>query len=53
MRSLALACRDDDRTSVICAIRAMAARYYDLDVWGAGGLDDAGFIDDLAKRTEG
>ena len=33
MRSLTLAYRDDDRTSVICAIRAMAARYYDLDVW--------------------
>jgi hypothetical protein len=32
MRSPTLAYRDDDRTSVICAIRAMAARYYDLDV---------------------
>jgi|SRR5882672_864570 len=32
MRSLTFAYRDDDRTSVICAIRAMAARYYDLDV---------------------
>ena len=32
MRSLTLAYRDDDRTSVICAIRAMAARYYNLDV---------------------
>ena len=32
MRSLTLAYRDDDRTSVICAIRAMAPRYYDLDV---------------------
>jgi hypothetical protein len=32
MRSLTLACRDDDRTSVICAIRAMAAHHYDLDV---------------------
>ena len=30
-----------------------AANYYDLDVCVAGGLDDAGFIDDLAKRTEG
>ena len=32
MRSLTLAYRDDDRTPVIFAIRAMAARYYDLDV---------------------
>ena len=32
MRSLTLAYRDDDRTPVICAIRAMAARHYDLDV---------------------
>ena len=101
MQSLTLAYRDDDRTPVICAIRAMAARHYDLDVrivkiktaatiggafqrraasdrqhlrdrdhriprrnriepftlWDlhwVKGLDDAGFIDDLAKRlTEG
>ena len=33
MRSLTFAYRDDDRTPVIFAIRAMAARYYDLDVW--------------------
>ena len=32
MRSLTLAYRDDDRTPVIFAIRAMAARHYDLDV---------------------
>ena len=32
MRSLTLAYRDDDRTPVICVIRAMAARHYDLDV---------------------
>jgi hypothetical protein len=32
MPSLTLAYRDDDRTPVIFAIRAMAARYYDLDV---------------------
>jgi ABC-type nitrate/sulfonate/bicarbonate transport system substrate-binding protein len=32
MPSLTLAYRDDDRTPVICAIRAMAARHYDLDV---------------------
>src|SRR5258705_10625215 len=32
MQSLTLAYRDDDRTPVIFAIRAMAARYYDLDV---------------------
>ncbi|HET9551205.1 MAG TPA: hypothetical protein VFQ03_13580 [Candidatus Binatia bacterium] len=50
MPSLTLAYRDDDRTPVIFAIRAMAARYYDLDVRVAGGLDDAGFIDELAKR---
>jgi hypothetical protein len=32
MPSLTLAYRDDDRTPVIFAIRATAARYYDLDV---------------------
>ena len=32
MQSLTLTYRDDDRTPVIFAIRAMAARYYDLDV---------------------
>jgi len=32
MQSLTLAYRDNDRTPVIFAIRAMAARYYDLDV---------------------
>jgi hypothetical protein len=32
MQSLTLAYRDDDRTPVIFAIRAMAARHYDLDV---------------------
>ena len=32
MRSLTLAHRDDDRTWVIFARRAMAARYYNLDV---------------------
>jgi hypothetical protein len=32
MQSLTLAYRDDDRTPVICVIRAMAARHYDLDV---------------------
>jgi hypothetical protein len=31
MRSLTLAYRDDDGTPVIFAIRAMAARHYDLD----------------------
>ena len=32
MRSLTFAYRDDDPTSVICAIRAMAARYDDLEM---------------------
>ena len=34
MRSLTLAYRDDDRTPVIFAIRAMAARHYETDEGG-------------------
>ncbi len=52
MPSLTLAYRDDDRTPVIFAIRAMAARYYDLDVRVAqGARNDAGFIDDTGEAA--
>jgi hypothetical protein len=54
MQSLTLAYRDDDRTPVICVIRAMASRHYDLDVRVVeikdGGDYEAALFDGAAQH---